>query len=82
MPRGLESILAVPVLILVWVYRNLISHFTTASCRYAPSCSEFMVEAIKEWGPLKGIWLGVKRISSCHPWGGHGFDPVPKKEKK
>lgn len=39
-----------------------------------------MVEAINEWGPLKGSWLGLKRLASCHPWGGHGYDPVPKKE--
>jgi uncharacterized protein len=38
-----------------------------------------MIEAIEEWGPIKGIWLGSKRISRCHPWGGHGHDPVPKK---
>jgi putative membrane protein insertion efficiency factor len=82
MPRWLESILAFPFLILVWIYRNVVSPFTTSSCRYAPSCSEYMVDAIKEWGPFKGIWLGLKRISSCHPWGGHGFDPVPKKKKK
>ena len=39
-----------------------------------------MVDAIKIWGPFKGMWLGIKRISSCHPWGGHGYDPVPEKE--
>ncbi|MCT4624938.1 MAG: membrane protein insertion efficiency factor YidD [Schleiferiaceae bacterium] len=77
----LKKILAFPILVLVWVYRNMISPFTVASCRYAPSCSEYMAEAIKEWGPFKGFWLGIKRISTCHPWGGHGFDPVPKKEK-
>jgi putative component of membrane protein insertase Oxa1/YidC/SpoIIIJ protein YidD len=40
-----------------------------------------MIEAIHEWGPIKGLWLGLKRISRCHPWGKHGFDPVPKKVK-
>jgi putative component of membrane protein insertase Oxa1/YidC/SpoIIIJ protein YidD len=39
-----------------------------------------MIEAIKVWGPIKGLYLGIKRISSCHPWGGSGHDPVPKKE--
>lgn len=39
-----------------------------------------MVDAVKEWGAFKGAWLGLKRISTCHPWGGHGYDPVPKKE--
>jgi putative component of membrane protein insertase Oxa1/YidC/SpoIIIJ protein YidD len=39
------------------------------------------VQAIQEWGVIKGIWLGVKRISKCHPWGSHGHDPVPLKQK-
>ena len=41
-----------------------------------------MIQAIKEWGPIKGGWLGIKRISSCHPWGGMGEDPVPENPKK
>ena len=41
-----------------------------------------MIQAIEEWGPLKGIYLGIKRIFKCHPWGPHGYDPVPKKEEK
>lgn len=47
------------------------------SCRYTPTCSEYAVEAIKKHGPGKGLWLAIKRISRCHPWGGHGYDPVP-----
>lgn len=47
------------------------------SCRYTPSCSNYTVEAIKKHGPFKGGWLGLKRILSCHPWGGSGYDPVP-----
>lgn len=47
-------------------------------CRYEPSCSFYMIDAIREWGVIKGIYLGTKRILSCSPWGGHGYDPVPK----
>lgn len=53
---------------------------TSASCRHIPSCSEYAVEALKIHGPLKGICLATKRILKCHPWGTHGYDPVPPKK--
>lgn len=46
-------------------------------CRYSPTCSAYALEAIKNHGPWKGTWLATKRILRCHPWGGHGYDPVP-----
>jgi putative membrane protein insertion efficiency factor len=49
-------------------------------CRYQPTCSHYAIEAIQVWGPIKGTWLAAKRILSCHPWGGHGYDPVPPKK--
>ncbi|MEP7323095.1 MAG: membrane protein insertion efficiency factor YidD [Saprospiraceae bacterium] len=49
-------------------------------CRYEPTCSYYMIDAINEWGILKGTWLGIKRIFRCHPWGGFGPDPVPKRK--
>jgi uncharacterized protein len=59
-------------------YQGAISPYLGNHCRHVPSCSQYTIEAIKEWGPLKGIWLGLKRISRCHQWGTHGYDPVPK----
>lgn len=50
-----------------------------AHCRHTPSCSQYVIDAIREWGAFKGIWLGVKRIARCHPWGTSGYDPVPKR---
>lgn len=64
------------------VYQYAISPLLGANCRFQPTCSAYTVEAIQEWGPLKGIWLGIKRFSKCHPWGGHGYDPIPKKKSK
>ena len=47
------------------------------SCRYQPSCSAYAIEALTRYGAIKGAWLAAKRISRCHPFGGHGYDPVP-----
>lgn len=58
-------------------YQRCISPFTSPSCRYTPTCSQYAAEAIRKHGPLKGLWLALKRILSCHPWGGSGYDPVP-----
>ncbi|MEN0003176.1 MAG: membrane protein insertion efficiency factor YidD [Bacteroidota bacterium] len=63
-------------------YQYAISPLLGPSCRYNPTCSHYMVGAIEEWGVLKGVWLGLKRIGRCHPWGSHGYDPVPKNPKK
>jgi putative membrane protein insertion efficiency factor len=62
---------------LIRFYQYAISPLTMASCRYTPTCSAYGVEAVKKHGPLKGGWLALRRILSCHPWGGHGHDPVP-----
>lgn len=62
---------------LVKLYQYLISPFLPNACRYTPTCSAYSVEAIKKHGPFKGGWLSIKRIASCNPWGGHGYDPVP-----
>lgn len=65
------------LILIVKFYQYAISPFLPNSCRYTPTCSQYMIEAIKKYGFIKGGWLGLKRLSSCHPWGGHGHDPVP-----
>ncbi|HLU85911.1 MAG TPA: membrane protein insertion efficiency factor YidD [Vicingaceae bacterium] len=63
--------------VIIRIYQLSISPFLGANCRYTPTCSQYSIEAIEKHGPFKGGWLAIKRISSCHPWGGHGHDPVP-----
>ena len=65
------------VLLPIRFYRIFISPLTPSSCRFTPTCSEYAVQAVKKHGPFKGSWLAIKRIARCHPWGGHGYDPVP-----
>lgn len=62
---------------LIRIYQYTISPLLGPSCRFTPSCSEYGVEAFRKHGFFKGFYLTVKRISRCHPWGGHGHDPVP-----
>jgi putative membrane protein insertion efficiency factor len=53
------------------------SRILPPTCRYAPSCSAYAVQALQKYGALKGSWLAAKRLMRCHPWGGSGHDPVP-----
>jgi uncharacterized protein len=77
--KFLNKILGGLIIVLVRIYQYGISPYFPDSCRYQPTCSQYMVESIKEWGVIKGTWLGLKRLVKCHPWGGHGWDPVKKK---
>lgn len=67
---------------LIRLYQAAISPYLPPSCRYTPSCSAYGIEAIKIHGPFKGGWLTIKRVASCNPWGGSGYDPVPEKRHK
>ncbi|HRE51800.1 MAG TPA: membrane protein insertion efficiency factor YidD [Flavitalea sp.] len=73
----LLQLLSLPFILLIKLYQWIISPLLGPSCRFTPSCSNYALEAFKKYGLLKGFWLTVKRISRCHPWGGHGHDPVP-----
>ncbi|MBH36475.1 MAG: membrane protein insertion efficiency factor YidD [Gammaproteobacteria bacterium] len=59
------------------LYQILLSPLIGPSCRFTPTCSNYAIEAINKYGPIKGFWLSIKRISKCHPWGDSGHDPVP-----
>lgn len=62
--------------LLIRIYQRLISPILPNACRYTPTCSEYGVQAIKKYGAWKGGWMALKRIARCHPWGGHGHDPL------
>jgi putative membrane protein insertion efficiency factor len=59
------------------LYQLALSPVLPPSCRYLPSCSDYAIEALASHGTLAGLWLTLRRIASCHPWGGSGYDPVP-----
>ncbi|MBE9607792.1 membrane protein insertion efficiency factor YidD [Chitinilyticum piscinae] len=62
---------------LIRVYQLCISPLIGPRCRYTPSCSHYGIEAFRRHGFLRGGWLTLRRLARCHPWGGHGHDPVP-----
>ena len=66
-----------PLILLIRIYQWVLSPLIGPKCRYQPTCSHYAVEALKKHGPVKGFWLALRRIASCHPWGGSGWDPVP-----
>lgn len=76
-----QKILILPFVGLVRLYQLTISPWLGSNCRFHPTCSQYMLESLRTHGLIKGLYLGTKRILRCHPWGGSGFDPVPKKEK-
>jgi putative membrane protein insertion efficiency factor len=77
-----RKILTYPFILLVRFYQAAISPYLPSSCRYSPTCSHYTVEALQRYGLIRGGWLAIKRISSCHPWGGKGYDPVPENKNK
>lgn len=76
------SLVYFPFIFSIKLYQWIISPLFPASCRFEPSCSNYAIQSIKEWGVFKGIYLAIKRILSCRPGGKYGFDPVPKRKIK
>ncbi|MBQ3174530.1 MAG: membrane protein insertion efficiency factor YidD [Bacteroidales bacterium] len=66
-----------PLLLLVRFYQICISPLKPPTCRFTPTCSQYAIEALRKHSPIKGLYLTVRRILRCHPWGGSGYDPVP-----
>jgi len=75
--RWIRKLLIWLLIIPVKLYQWFISPLLPRTCRYQPTCSEYAIESLRVHGPIKGLFLGTKRILSCHPWGGQGYDPVP-----
>jgi putative membrane protein insertion efficiency factor len=73
----MKRILALPFILIIKLYRSCISPLIPVSCRYTPSCSQYGLVAFEKYGLIKGFYLTIKRILSCHPWTKGGFDPVP-----
>lgn len=72
-----KRLLAAPFILLIRLYQIVISPWIGPKCRFNPTCSHYGIAALKKHGLFKGIWLTIKRISRCHPWGSSGYDPVP-----
>ncbi len=64
-------------IILIKLYRYLISPYIGQHCRFTPSCSSYAMEALEQYGLVKGSWLSLRRLAKCHPWHEGGYDPVP-----
>jgi uncharacterized protein len=75
--RWLRSLLTQLFVLPILAYQYLIAPLLTDCCRFYPCCSSYTKEAISKHGMMKGIWMGIRRLARCHPWGGSGYDPVP-----
>ena len=73
----INRIVIFPVIAFVRFYQLFVSPIIGQNCRYLPTCSEYTVECLKHFGLIKGTFLSIKRIFKCHPWGNHGYDPIP-----
>ncbi len=73
----IRKILSVPFILLIRIYQYTLSPFLGGRCRFVPTCSAYAIEAFQKHNVFKALYLTIRRITRCHPWGGHGYDPVP-----
>jgi len=78
----LNKFIIFPLLIIIRAYQLILSPILGNNCRFLPTCSEYAIDSLKSYGLIKGILLTFKRIGKCHPWGSHGYDPLPSKNIK
>ena len=78
----LNKVIIFPLLTIIKAYQVILSPILGNNCRFFPTCSEYAIESLKAYGLIKGVFLTVKRIGKCHPWGSHGYDPLPSKSIK
>ena len=78
----INKIVTFPFVLLIRGYQLIVSPILGSNCRFMPTCSEYALESFKAYGLIKGIYLTVKRIGKCHPWGSNGYDPIPTKMYK
>lgn len=77
MEKSIQKVFILPFLAIIKVYRLVISPWLPFACRYQPTCSEYSKEAFERYGVIKGLYLTMRRVTRCHPWGGSGYNPVP-----
>lgn len=75
--QSFKKILVAVLVLPIQFYRHCISPLFPPVCRFTPTCSQYAIEALRKHGPERGLWLAIKRICRCNPWGGSGYDPVP-----
>jgi len=75
-----NKILIYPLIFIIKIYQFILSPLIGKNCRYLPTCSEYAIESLRLHGLLRGSFFTIRRILKCHPFGGHGFDPIPKRK--
>lgn len=78
----IHRVLVLYVVMMIRAYQVILSPLLVGSCKFYPSCSEYFIQAVCEWGILRGSWLGVRRLLRCLPFGLGGLDPVPPRAAK